>query len=222
MYDKARQLADEETGIPSVTHGQTGVTGTGRTAAGLSMIMSSAGLSIKTVIKNIDDYLLKPLGEAMFQWNMQFGKTPDVIGDLEIKPKGTSAVMQKEVRTQRLTTLLQTVSNPMLAPFIKIPNLMRELAIAQDIDPESLVNDMNEAAIFADMLIGLANVQGTGPETQPTGEQPGGMGSPTGVPAGANQPDLQGVGGGEIGVGNVPQAGESGFTGSPQEPQGIG
>ncbi len=222
MYDKARQLADEETGIPSVTHGQTGVTGTGRTAAGLSMIMSSAGLSIKTVIKNIDDYLLKPLGEAMFQWNMQFGKTPDVIGDLEIKPKGTSAVMQKEVRTQRLTTLLQTVSNPMLAPFIKIPNLMRELAIAQDIDPESLVNDMNEAAIFADMLRGLANVQGTGPETQPTGEQPGGMGSPTGVPAGANQPDLQGVGGGEIGVGNVPQAGESGFTGSPQEPQGIG
>ena len=222
MYDKARQLADEETGIPSVVHGQTGVTGTGRTAAGLSMIMSSAGLSIKTVIKNIDDYLLKPLGESFFQWNMQFGNSPDIIGDLEIKPKGTSAVMQKEVRTQRLTTLLQTVSNPMLAPFVKIPNLMRELAIAQDIDPESLVNDMNEAAIFADMLRGLANVQGTGPEAQPTGEQPGGMGSPTGVPAGANQPDLQGVGGGEIGVGNVPQAGESGFTGSPQEPQGIG
>ncbi len=220
MYDKARQLADEETGIPSVTHGQTGVTGTGRTAAGLSMIMSSAGLSIKTVIKNIDDYLLKPLGEAFFQWNMQFGNTPQIIGDLEIKPKGTSAVMQKEVRTQRLTTLLQTVSNPMLAPFIKLPNLMKELAISQDIDPESLVNDMNEAAIFADMLRGLANVQGTGPETQPTGEQPGGMGSPTGVPAGANQPNVQGVGGGEIGVGNVPQAGESGFTGTPQEPQG--
>ena len=222
MYDKARQLADEETGIPSVVHGQTGVTGTGRTAAGLSMIMSSAGLSIKTVIKNIDDYLLKPLGESFFQWNMQFGTSPEIIGDLEIKPKGTSAVMQKEVRTQRLTTLLQTVSNPMLAPFIKIPNLMRELAIAQDIDPESLVNDMNEAAIFADMLRGLANVQGTGPEAQPTGEQPGGMGSPAGVSGGANQPNLQGVGGGEIGIGNVPQAGESGFTGSPEEPEGIG
>jgi len=220
MYDKARQLADEETGIPSVVHGQTGVTGTGRTAAGLSMIMSSAGLSIKTVIKNIDDYLLKPLGESFFQWNMQFGNAPEVIGDLEIKPKGTSAVMQKEVRTQRLTTLLQTVTNPMLAPFVKIPNLMRELAISQDIDPESLVNDMNEAAIFADMLRGLANVQGTGPEAQPTGEQPGGMGSPTGVPAGANQPNVQGVGGSEIGVGDVPQAGESGFTGTPQEPQG--
>ena len=221
MYDKARQLADEETGIPSVVHGQTGVTGTGRTAAGLSMIMSSAGLSIKTVIKNIDDYLLKPLGEAFFQWNMQFGSSPEIIGDLEIKPKGTSAVMQKEVRTQRLTTLLQTVSNPMLAPFIKIPNLMRELAIAQDIDPESLVNDMNEAAIFADMLRGLANVQGTGPEAQPTGEQQNGMEGTGGLPAGANQPNVSGLGNGQIGVGNVPQSGETGFTGSPQEPEGI-
>jgi hypothetical protein len=221
MYDKARQLADEETGIPSVSHGQTGVTGTGRTAAGLSMIMSSAGLSIKTVIKNIDDYLLKPLGEAFFQWNMQFGTSLEIIGDLEIKPKGTSAVMQKEVRTQRLTTLLQTVSNPMLAPFIKIPNLIRELAIAQDIDPESLVNDMNEAAIFADMLRGLANVQGTGPEAQPTGEQQNGMGGTGGLPSGANQPNVSGLGNGQIGVGNVPQSGETGFTGQPQEPEGI-
>ena len=30
---------DEETGMPSIMHGQTGVSGTGRTAAGLSMLM---------------------------------------------------------------------------------------------------------------------------------------------------------------------------------------
>ena len=46
MYMQARQLADEETGIPSVMHGQTGVSGTGRTAAGLSMLMGGANLSI--------------------------------------------------------------------------------------------------------------------------------------------------------------------------------
>ena len=104
MYDKARQLADEETGIPSIMHGQTGVSGTGRTAAGLSMLLGSAGLSIKTVIKNMDDHLLKPLGESLFQWNMQFNdEQPDIVGDLEIKPKGVSSVMQKEVRSQRLT-----------------------------------------------------------------------------------------------------------------------
>ena len=218
MYQVSRQLADEETGIPSIIHGQTGVTGAGRTAAGLSMLMSSAGLSIKTAIKNIDDYLLKPMGEGYFQWNMQFNEEhTDIVGDLEIKPKGTAAVMQKEIRSQRLLTLLQTVANPALAPFIKIPNLIKELAIAQDIDPELLVNDVNEAAVFADILRGLTNAQGTGPQAGATNQPQEGMAGAGGPPVGANAMDPSGVGGGNIGVGNAPVAGESGFTGNPPQ-----
>jgi hypothetical protein len=222
MYDKARQLADEETGIPSIMHGQTGVSGTGRTASGLSMLMSSSTLSIKSVIKNIDDYLLKPMGEAYFQWNMQFNEEqPEIEGDLEIKPRGTSAVMQKEVRTQRLVTLLQTVANPMLAPFVKIPNLIRELAISQDIDPNELVNDVNEAAIFADVLRGLNEQQQPREDGIPpagaAGQQPDSMDGAGGVPVGANPEDVSGVGGGNIGIGNAPVAGEAGFTGNLDE-----
>ena len=214
MYDKARQLADEETGIPSIVHGQTGVTGTGRTAAGLSMLMGSAGLGIKTVIKNIDDHLLRPLGENMFMWNMQFTEDEEAtMGDLEIKPRGTTSVMMKEVRSQRLTMLLQTVSNPMLAPFVKLPTLIKELAVAQDMEPDELVNDVNEAQIFAEILRGL-NGQTTGEEAIAPGEQQPNMGAPEGVPAGADPTDPTGVGGGTIGTGTTPTAGEGGFTGN--------
>ena len=222
MYDKARMLADEETGIPSIMHGQTGVSGTGRTAAGLSMLLGSSGLSIKTVIKNLDDHLIKPLGESFFQWNMQFNDdNPDIVGDLEIKPRGVASVMQKEVRSQRLTALLQTVANPMLAPFIKIPNLLKELAISQDIDPDSLVNDMNQAQIYAEMLKGvMQNVQteqqqSGSPQTPITGgEQPTSMGAATATAAGPQPTDLTGSGIGTIGVGGVPTAGESQFAGN--------
>ena len=219
MYQIARQLADEETGIPSIMHGQTGVTGTGRTASGLSMLMGSAGLAMKTVIKNIDDYLLKPMGEAYFQWNMQFNESAeDIEGDLEIKPRGVAAVMQKEVRSQRLTALLQTVANPMLAPFIKIPNLMRELAISQDIDPDSLVNDVNEAQIYAEILKGLQDVQqGTGGEGSPPSQQPTDMAGAGGVPQQPQGPNGQGAGDGSIGIGATPTAGEAGFTGNPPQ-----
>ena len=217
MYQAARQLADEETGIPSIIHGQTGVTGTGRTAAGLSMLMGSAGLSIKTVIKNIDEFLLRSIGEAFFQWNMQFNDdNAEIRGDLEIKPKGISSVMQKEVRTQRLTALLQTIGNPMLAPFIKIPNLIKELAISQDIDPDQLVNDPQEAAIFADILRGL-NERVTSQEAPAPGQQSPNMGTPEGVPSGPPPVDQSGVGGGTIGIGNAPVAGESNFTGNLRE-----
>jgi hypothetical protein len=220
MYQLSRQLADEETGIPSIMHGQTGVSGTGRTAAGLSMLMGGANLSMKTVIKNIDDYLLKPLGEAYFQWNMQFNdNSPDIVGDLEIKPRGTAAVMQKEVRSQRLTALLQTTANPMLAPFIKIPNLIRELAIAQDIDPDSLVNDENQAKVFAEILRGLNELQ----QAQTPDQQPNSMAGSGGMGQTPTDGSVQGVGAGDIGVGATPVSGESGFTGSnplPPEQQG--
>ena len=216
MYQLSRQLADEETGIPSIMHGQTGVSGTGRTAAGLSMLMGGANLSMKTVIKNIDDYLLKPLGEAYFQWNMQFNDdSPDIVGDLEIKPRGTAAVMQKEVRSQRLTALLQTTMNPMLAPFVKIPNLIRELAIAQDIDPDSLVNDENQAKVFAEILRGLNELQQTETPNQQSNSVAGSGGldqAPTGL-------GVQGNGSGNIGVGATPVAGESSFTGNTPIPE---
>ncbi|MGB1650756.1 MAG: portal protein [Acidimicrobiales bacterium] len=216
MYQISRQLADEETGIPSIMHGQTGVSGTGRTSSGLSMLLNAGNMAVKTVIKNVDDYLLKPLGEAYFQWNMQYNNdSPDIVGDLEIKPRGTAAVMQKEVRSQRLTALLQTVANPMLAPFVKLPNLVRELAIAQDIDPDQLVNDVNEAQLYAEVLRGLQVAQqGTGPEGGPAGQPPAGMGQPNNVPDGPAPIDSSGVGDGTIGTGNVPVAGEDGFTGN--------
>ena len=223
MYQISRQLADEETGLPSIMHGQTGVSGTGRTAAGLSMLMGGASLSMKTVIKNIDDYLLKPLGEAYYQWNMQFNEDMDDIkGDLEIKPRGVAAVMQKEVRSQRLIGLLQTVSNPMLAPFIKIPNLIRELAIAQDIDPDSLVNDVNEAQIYAEMLKGMmANAeQQASPDGGPAGQQPTDMAGVGGVPQQPQDAGGTSTDGSAVGVGVAPVAGEAGFTGNTPQVEG--
>lgn len=224
MYDKARQLADEETGIPSITHGQTGVTGTGRTASGLSMLLGSAGLNVKTVIKNIDDYLLRPLGEAFFQWNMQFNEKAETFdGDLEIKPRGTVSVMMKEVRSQRLTMLLQTVSNPMLAPFMKIQNLIKELAISQDMDPRELVNDPDEAAVYAEILRSLnVNQQGPSPEGQAVGQQSGGMGGDGTVPASAGPMDATGAGNGTVGTGIAPGPGEAGFAATNASTEEVG
>jgi hypothetical protein len=208
MFDRFRQLADESTGIPSYSHGTTGVQSTTRTAAGMSMLMGAAALNIKTVVKNIDDYLLRPLGESMFAWNMQFNEdTPEIRGDLDVKARGTSSLMQKEVRSQRLMTFLQTASNQNLAPFVKWHSVLSEIAKSLDIEPEKLINDPERAAIFA-KIMGMANgnQQNEGDGQLPNVAQSGD------VPPGANPNDPTGVGGGNIGVGGVPQAGETGFT----------
>ena len=215
MFDKFRQLADESTGIPSYSHGTTGVQSTTRTASGMSMLMGAAALSIKTVIKNIDDYLLKPLGESLYHWNMQFNEdAPNIKGDLEVKAQGTSSLMQKEVRSQRLMTFMQTAANPALAPFVRWHTCLREIAKSLDIDPDQLINDPEKAAIYANIM-GMAN--GNQNNTASAGGQSQ-MATPGGIPTGASPTDPTGAGGGNIGTGNAPMPGEAGFSSPNTQP----
>ena len=210
LFDKARVLADESTGFPSFAHGQTGVSGVGRTASGISMLMDAASGGIKNVIKNIDDYLLRPMGEGLFRFNMQFDFDPELRGDLEVKARGTESLMANEVRSQRLMQFLQVASNPALAPFAKMDYIIREIAKSLELDPDKVTNNVAEAALQAELMKGMQ------PEVQP------------GAPAGANPMDPTGAGGGTIGVGQAPVPGEQGFSGNaegqgaPEQAQGDG
>ena len=214
MFDKFRQLADEQTGIPSYSHGQTGVQSMTRTASGMSMLLGASSLNIKTVIKNLDDFLLKPLGESYFQWNMQFHEgNLDIEGDLEVKATGTNSLMQKEVRSQRLTMFLQTAQSPAIAPFVKISKLVSELAYSLDLDPDEILNDPEEAAIMA-QIIGMQNAgQTNGEEAQSLGQSPS-MGGLQGAPEQPQELGVTGTGGGNIGTGDVPLPGEDSFSGT--------
>ncbi len=206
LFDKARQLADESTGLPSFAHGQTGVSGVGRTASGISMLMNAASGSVKTVIKNVDDYLLKPLGEGLFRFNMQFDFDKSLKGDLEVKARGTESLMANEVRSQRLMQFLQVASNPALAPFAKFQYVIREIAKAMDLDPDKVTNNMDEAALQAELM-----KQFQAPlDNQQQQQQP---------PAGTDPMDPTGAGGATIGTGVAPTPGEQGFTGTPQNGQ---
>ena len=53
-------------------------------------------------------------------------------------------------------------------------------------------------------------------------EQPGGMGSLAGTPAQPQDLGPTGTGGGNIGIGNVPVAGEDQFSGTPRAVAGAG
>ena len=214
LFDKARQLADESTGMPSFAHGQTGVSGVGRTASGISMLMNAAGGSIKTVIKNVDDYLIAPLGKAFFNFNMQFDFDASIRGDLEVNARGTESLMATEVRSQRLMQFLQIVSNPALMPFAKMPYIIREIAKSMDLDQDKVTNNMDEAARQAALMGPPPAVPGAGAPPEQ------GVAGPPGVA------DMTGGGGGNIGVGAAAVPGEQGFSGNtaaqmPQPPMGA-
>lgn len=202
VYDKARQLTDEATNMPSYAHGGTGVQGMGRTASGMSMLMGAAAQSIKSIIRNIDDYFLSPCGRALFAFNMQFDYDEKIKGDLEIVARGTESLMRNEIRSQKLMQFLQTgTGNPATAPLVKVDYILRELAMSLDLDPEKVVNDAREMMIQAELIKQMSEAMGV--NTKPTGQG--------GAPA-VNDPT--GNGGGNIAPGASPEPGAQGFTGS--------
>lgn len=192
VFDKARQLADEATGMPSYSHGQTGVSGVGRTASGMSMLMGAAAQNIKSVVRNIDDYLLVPLGKALFAFNMQFNFDESYLGDVEIIAKGTESLMRNEIRSQKLLQFMQMTANPLDAPFTKRDHIIRELAISLDIDPDMAVNDTREAKLNAitqaDMAGPMmqAGVQGQAAQSTALSQAKAGMGAQGGATGGAD------------------------------------
>ncbi len=82
-----------------------------------------------------------------------------------------------------------------------------------DFDPDKVTNNMDEAALQAEIMKGF---QQEAPQ--------GGVGA---SPAGADAMDPTGAGGGSIGVGQAPVPGEQGFsangqTADPQQAQAAG
>lgn len=226
LYDKARALADEAT-FPSITHGQQGMgQSVGRTSSGMSMMLGAASVGIRSAVHNFDDYLLAPLGEAYFEFNKLNSDDPELKGNFTINAGGVDALMKNEVKSQRLMSMIQLIENPTLAPYFKIPYILREACRVIDLDPDKCTNTDEEAQRMA-LLI-----QSMQPPPPPQGGQPqqgkpqGKQSAPQSKPAGQTEGEAPSPA--QPNSGHVSMPGERGFTANkgnaraPRRPSGQG
>ncbi len=168
-FDKARQVADEVTGQPSYAHGGATTTGATRTASGMAMLMSAAAGNIRQVVNNIDEYGLRPIGEALFQWNMLHNEDAEIKGDVRIVAGGTASLVKREVQSQRLLQYMQVAGG--VQPLAMQTNwnyVNREFARSLNLDTEKVQADPATVQLNAEMMAKM----------QPQAPQPGsGMGA---------------------------------------------
>ena len=118
VFEKFTQRADEDTMIPRYMTGEH-VAGAGRTSSGLSMLISNAGKGIKQVISNIDQNILIPIVERLYQDNLRYSQDPDFIGDLKVVAKGAQSLVIKESEAIRRNEFLQLVlSSPVASQIV--------------------------------------------------------------------------------------------------------
>jgi hypothetical protein len=108
VFEKFSARADEDTMIPRYMTGES-TPGAGRTSSGLSMLISNAGKGIKQVISNIDQNIIVPAIERLYQDNLRYSKDPDLIGDVSVLAKGATSLVIKEAEAIRRNEFLQLV-----------------------------------------------------------------------------------------------------------------
>ncbi len=143
IIDIFRRFADETTSLPSYTHGEQ-TKSLNKTATGISMLMGAANVALKSTIKNLDDFLVRPMVESLFHFNMQYGTNEKSKGDLKVIARGSTALIQKEVQSQRLLQFMSLLGSPEDQMLVNRPQLLKQIAESMDIDPEAFMKSEEE------------------------------------------------------------------------------
>ena len=162
VFEKFSARADEDTMIPRYMTGEA-TPGAGRTSSGLSMLISNAGKGIKQVITNIDQNIIVPSIERLYQDNLRYSQNPDLIGDVRAVARGATSLVVKEAEAIRRQEFLQLVLNSPVAQQIVgmggAAELLREQARNLNGNVDRIVPDRQTLSVMEQQQQTISQLQ---------------------------------------------------------------
>lgn len=176
VFQRFSELADEYSGIPRYMTGLAGGEGgAGRTASGMSMMISNASKQIKQLLSSIDLHVISPSIERTYQWLMQYDPDSALKGDLKIVARGALSLVTKEAAQVRRNEFLQFTGNPIDLQIMGLEGraeILRETAKSLNLNPDKVIPSLSvikQRAAMAQMAATQqqqAQAQGNGQELQ--------------------------------------------------------
>lgn len=147
IIELAEKLGDQETATPMMAQGQQG--SAPDTVGGMQMLMNSANVVLRRLVKQFDDYVTKPHIKRYYDYNMMYSEKEDIKGDFSIDARGSSALIIRDIQNQAFTNLLAIAGNPAYAPMINMRELFTKALQAQHIDPHEIMYTEDQVAANA-------------------------------------------------------------------------
>lgn len=146
LIQMAERWAHEHT-VPSYMEGApTSNSGAQGTASGLSMLMGAANIDLKKLVRNFDNGITKPFISALYSWNMEYAEDPELKGDFEIKARGSSSLVAKEVQAESLDRFTAGSIGTPFESWIRWDELLRRRLEVQDLDDSLMMTDEEHSA----------------------------------------------------------------------------
>lgn len=166
IFERFSRQADEQSGIPAYTYGDTDIQGAGRTASGLSMLMGSAGKGIRQIVTHIDLDVFQPMLRYLYRWNMKYHPDDSVKGDSDVVAKGTASLVKEQLNMRRVE-FLQATANPIDAEIVGPKGraaILREVAKGLEMDVDKIIPSEAELDLMQEFQRKMQMMQAQAPE----------------------------------------------------------
>ena len=138
----ATELADAETGVPTIMQGEKGAAPD--TVGGMQMLMNSANVVLRRLVKQFDDMVTKPHIRRYYDYNMMYNEDDEIKGDFTIDARGSSALVVRDIQNQSFLNLLAAGANPIYGMYLDTQKLFEKALQAQHIDPAEVFKPEEE------------------------------------------------------------------------------
>lgn len=138
----AMELADQETGVPTIMQGEKGAAPD--TVGGMQMLMNSANVVLRRLVKQFDDMVTRPHIRRYYDYNMMYNENEEIKGDFSIDARGSSALLVRDIQNQAFLNLLAAGANPVYGPYLDTQKLFEKALQAQHIDPTEVLKSEDE------------------------------------------------------------------------------
>jgi hypothetical protein len=145
----ATELADAETGVPTIMQGEKGAAPD--TVGGMQMLMNSANVVLRRLVKQFDDMITKPHIRRYYDYNMMYNEDEEIKGDFTIDARGSSALVVRDIQNQSFLNLLAAGMNPVYGMYLDTQKLFEKALQAQHIDPKEVFKPEDEIEQIKEM-----------------------------------------------------------------------
>jgi len=131
IVEMGLKFAEDITGLPLIMQGQTNQR-TPNTLGGMQLQNNNSSTILRRVARNYDDMVTEPHIKRYYDHILEFHTNDDMKAELSIDAVGSTALIERDLRTEGIANLLEPSLNPVFG--IDPKKVMKEVVVSNKID----------------------------------------------------------------------------------------
>lgn len=132
VIELALRFADLESSVPMLFQGEKG--NLPETLGATNIMVDSSNVALHIRVKRWDDQITRPHLKRYYDWNMQYNPRPEIKGDFDVDPRGTSVLFMRDQQAPILAQLLSMKGNPDVDLYTDWKKTLEQLYRAHHLD----------------------------------------------------------------------------------------